>query len=130
MLNKFSMGNFIPVVRKRIRGMDLGMAIRRLRRERGWAIEDLVAHLDGAKGGDRASISKIETGLRWPRRELLLALARAFDLKVSELVELAETGSVPVKDVSPEERAWIASLRALSPSVRGHVLALVGELSQ
>ena len=110
--------------------MDLGKAIRQLRRERGWAIEDLVAHLDGTRGGDRASISKIETGLRWPRRDLLLALARAFDLKAAELIELAEAGCVSVKDVSPEEQAWIASLRTLSPSVRGHVLAVIEALSR
>lgn len=110
--------------------MELGKTIRQLRRERHWAIEDLVAYLDGVKGGDQASISKIETGLRWPRQELLSALAKAFELKVYQLLALAEEGCIPVADVTPEEQEWLICLRAMPPTTRGHLLAVMRDMEK
>lgn len=110
--------------------MDLGKTIRQLRRERHWAIEDLVAHLDNAKGGGRASISKIETGQRWPRPEMLHALARAFDMEVYQLFALAEGVAIPATETTPEEREWLACLKSLPADARIHLLAIAQTLTQ
>lgn len=110
--------------------MDLGKTIRQLRRERHWAIEDLVAHLDNVKGGGRASISKIETGQRWPRPEMLLALARAFDLEVHQLFALAEGVEIPATETTPEEREWLAHMKALPADTRTHLMAITRTLAR
>lgn len=110
--------------------MDLGKTIRRLRQGRGWAIEDLAAYLDDIKGGDRASISKIETGQRWPRPEMLQGLARAFDLEVHQLFALAEGLTLPTDDTTPEEREWLRALKAAPADTRPHLIALAQALAK
>jgi transcriptional regulator with XRE-family HTH domain len=109
--------------------MNIGKVIRQLRHEKHWAIEDLAAYLDTVRGGDRASISKIETGQRWPRPDVLRGLASAFGLEVHQLFALAEGAELLPSEITPEEREWLQCLRGLPENMRGHVVAVIRELS-
>jgi transcriptional regulator with XRE-family HTH domain len=109
--------------------MEIGKTIRRLRQEKNWAIEDLAAYLDDVKGGDKASISKIETGQRWPRPDVLRGIAAAFGLQVHQLFALAEGAEIVASDLTPEELEWVRCLKLASAEARSSLLQIVRELS-
>jgi DNA-binding NtrC family response regulator len=64
----------------------LGQRIRVLRAERGWSLKDLAA----ATRLSVSQISSIERGANLPSMESLLAIARAFGLKPSQILQSIE----------------------------------------
>ena len=60
----------------------LGAHLRRLRRARGWTLEEAARHT----GLSRSSLSKVEKGQMSPTYDALLKLARGFELDVTQLV--------------------------------------------
>jgi len=61
----------------------LARRIKTLRKERGWAQEDLAAHAEVS----RTSISAIETARSEPGLETILAVAHSFDMTMPELFD-------------------------------------------
>jgi len=61
--------------------MSLGELLRKLREARGWAQEDLAVEMEslGAGDVDRSTVSRWETGKRFPSPEMLALLVRALD---------------------------------------------------
>jgi transcriptional regulator with XRE-family HTH domain len=66
----------------------VGPRLRALRRRRGVTLADLVA----ATGISESTLSRLESGQRWPNLALLLPLARAHDVPLDELVGAPPTG--------------------------------------
>jgi len=67
-------------------GADLvkvGARLRRLRKERGWNLEDLA----GRTNLSRAYLSRLESGGRQPSLSVLFELARAYDVSFTSLFE-------------------------------------------
>jgi DNA-binding NtrC family response regulator len=64
----------------------LGPSVRLLRTERDWSLKDLAAHSNLSV----SQISSIERGANLPSMESLLAIARAFSLKPSEILAAIE----------------------------------------
>lgn len=61
---------------------DLGTRLKRLRKARGWTLQDL-----GARAGiARSTISKIENGQMSPTFEVLQKLSQGFELDLTELI--------------------------------------------
>ena len=63
-----------------------GRAVREAREALGWSQEDLGFEAEL----DRTYVSGIERGVRNPTLQTVLVLARALDVKPSELIESAE----------------------------------------
>jgi transcriptional regulator with XRE-family HTH domain len=61
----------------------VGARLRRLRKERGWKLEDLA----GRTNLSRAYLSRLESGERQPSLSVLFDLARAYDVSFSSLFE-------------------------------------------
>jgi transcriptional regulator with XRE-family HTH domain len=66
--------------------MKLGSVVRHLREQRGWSQDELAFRTHTSA----ANISRIETGKHWPGTDLLKSLAEALELKVYQLIALAE----------------------------------------
>lgn len=64
-------------------GADFGPRVRGLRRERRWSLQELSA----ASGVSRSMLSEIERGEASPTLALALAIARAFGVRLGDLVE-------------------------------------------
>lgn len=92
--------------------MHMGETIKALRDEKGWTQEEL----GWRTGTSAANISRIETGKHGPGPEVLQALAAAFDLKVHELLALAEGEPRHLASRLPEklEALLLENFRALS----------------
>ncbi|MDP1658910.1 MAG: helix-turn-helix transcriptional regulator [Methylotenera sp.] len=105
--------------------MKLGEAIRKLREEREWTQDDLAFRA----GSTAANISRIETGKHGVGGDLLNSLAYVFELKVYQLVALAEGVLLP--DVpsrySPEEEAIVMKFRTMGQEQK-LLYAAVGEV--
>lgn len=108
--------------------MNIGEIVRRERERRGWSIDDLVGHLGEIKGGDRASVSKIENNQRWPRPATLEAIAKAFGMRVYQLFALAEGVALPVANTDAEEMKLLSRYRVMQEESRYHVTAIVEAL--
>ncbi|MFH8977092.1 helix-turn-helix domain-containing protein [Streptomyces sp. NPDC017890] len=65
-----------------------GPRLRKLRRERGMTLAD-IAELTGVS---ESTLSRLESGRRRPSLELLLPLARAYDVPLDDLVGAPRTG--------------------------------------
>jgi|GEM_PF-626853 len=94
------------------RPMHMGETIKTLRDEKGWTQEEL----GWRAGTSAANISRIETGKHGPGPEVLQALAAAFDLKIHELLALAEGEPRHLASRLPEklEALLLENFRALS----------------
>ncbi|MCX5114739.1 XRE family transcriptional regulator [Streptomyces sp. NBC_00378] len=66
----------------------VGPRLRALRRDRGITLADLAA----TTGVSESSLSRLESGQRRPSLELLLALARIYDVPLDDLVGAPRTG--------------------------------------
>lgn len=77
--------------------MELGAAIKRVRLESG-ATQEVIALEAGTFAGN---LSKIERGQQLPSLELLVKIATALNVKLSDLFAMAEAGEV----VSGKEKA-------------------------
>jgi len=93
------------VVRQRIRG---------LRQARGWSLDSLAArcHLSPS------TLSRIETGHRRIDLDQLVALARALDTTIDQLVEPVDDADViirPMKHQEPGLATWVLSRSSSQP---------------
>lgn len=66
----------------------VGPRLRTLRRERGITL----AHLSAATGVSESTLSRLESGQRRATLELLLPLARIYDVPLDDLVGAPRTG--------------------------------------
>ena len=97
--------------------------LRRLRRERGWTLEQLAAATDLSK----AYIARLESGDRQPSLAALMMLAQAFGLSVSQILdEESPPDDVVVRAGTFTERRGNGLIyRALSPAAsRGGLQAM------
>ncbi len=72
--------------------MNIGIVIKALRSEKELSQEALALEVDTAT----SNLSRIEKGIRTPSLDLLYRLAKALDIKVSELFRAAEGGEMPI----------------------------------
>ena len=70
--------------------MDIGRAIYALRKEKGLKLEEVA--LDA--GTDSGHLSRIETGSRKPSLAMLEKIAAAMDVRISQIVAMAEGESI------------------------------------
>lgn len=109
--------------------MNLGATIKQLRKRKGLTQEDL-AHQAGTTA---ASISRIEADKYRPGAELLGSLAFVLEVKVYELMALAE-GLTPAGLVSggfkPDEEAVIGYYRKMPEKERALYRAIGASLSK
>lgn len=107
--------------------MNLGATIKQLRKRRGWTQAEL-AHQAGTTA---ANISRIEADKYRPGTELLGSLAYVLEVKVYELVALAE-GLTPSSLIpggfDPDEEAVIACFRKMPAEERELFKALGASL--
>lgn len=68
-----------------------GARVRELRLRRRWSLE----RLSSASGVSRSMLSEVERGEASPTLALALAIARAFGVPLGEMIEGAESGSLP-----------------------------------
>lgn len=66
----------------------IGPRLRRLRRSRGLSLDDLAS----VTGVSISTLSRFETGHRQPTLDLLIPLARAFEISLDALIAAPETG--------------------------------------
>lgn len=92
--------------------MELGKIIKKLREQRGLNQDELAFRT----GTSAANISRIENGKHGAGEELLAALAKEFELKIYQLVALAEGVDSPdiPKLSNPDEDAVLAAFRNMS----------------
>ena len=102
--------------------MSFGQIIKELRVRHGWSQEELAFRVCSTA----ATISRIETGKHGAVDQLKLALAGAFDLKLSELIALAESGPPPrlVHMPESEEECLIDCFDRMSADKRALLLSI------
>jgi len=96
--------------------MNLGKIIRHLREQKGWSQDELAFKVDTSA----ANISRIETGKHWPGTELLKNIAKAFGMRVYQLIALAEGVQIKIegKKYNHDEEEVIKSFRAMPEEQR------------
>ncbi|HUW25715.1 MAG TPA: helix-turn-helix transcriptional regulator [Gallionella sp.] len=104
--------------------MNLGKTIKNLRLARHWTQDELAYRAKITA----ANISRIETGKHGPSTQLLESLAYVFDMKMYQLVALAEGEKLPI--AAPEynfaEQALLRNFRAMTPKEQ-ELLVTLGE---
>ena len=107
--------------------MNLGMAIRTLREQKGWSQEEIGFRV----GVTAANISRIENNKHRPGPEVMQDLAREFGIKVHELYALAEGEPLPLMARLPEqaESLLIERFRAMTDERRRLMLDLSATLA-
>lgn len=92
--------------------MELGKIIKKLREQRGLNQDELAFRT----GTSAANISRIENGKHGAGEELLAALAKEFELKIYQLVALAEGVDNPdiPKLESSDEDAILSAFRNMT----------------
>lgn len=76
--------------------MNLGQAIRRLRKQQGMTLAELADRCDSHVG----NLSRIERGLARPSLELLYRLAEALDLSLTDIFSVAERKQLDSEQVA------------------------------
>ena len=76
--------------------MNLGQAIRRLRKQQGMTLAELAHRCDSHVG----NLSRIERGLARPSLELLYRLAEALDLSLTDIFSVAERKQLDSEQVA------------------------------
>ena len=96
--------------------MNLGETIKKLRDARHWTQDELAYRAKITA----ANISRIETGKHGPSTQLLESLAHVFDMKMYQLVALAEGEALQVAppEYSHEEEILLANFRAMPKEQR------------
>ena len=96
--------------------MNLGPIIRQLRERKGWT-QDELAHQSGTTA---ANISRIEAGRHRPGAELLGSIAYVLEVKVYELMALAEGLTPPALSAGfdPDEELLIGYFRKMPAEER------------
>ena len=108
--------------------MNLGGTIKNLRIARHWTQDELAYRAKITS----ANISRIETGKHGPSTQLLESLAYVFDMKMYQLVALAEGEKLPMAplEYSFTEQALLQNFRAMSPREQELLLALSERLAR
>lgn len=88
-----------------------GEELKRLRELRQMSAADLGRHLATSS----TSIHDIEAGERFPRRRVVLELARALNCDANRLVDLCEASTAARDEIKRQERAQLAGTFADSP---------------
>ena len=96
--------------------MELGKVIKKLRENKGISQDELAFRTNTSA----ANISRIENGKHGAGEALLEALAKEFELKVYELVALAEGFEVPeiLKLSNPDEDVILSAYRGMTDKQR------------
>ena len=96
--------------------MELGKVIKKLREGRDWSQDELAFRT----GTSAANISRIENGKHGAGEALLESLAKEFELKVYQLVALAEGVDAPeIPTLSnPDEEALLSAFRKMTEKQR------------
>jgi transcriptional regulator with XRE-family HTH domain len=96
--------------------MELGKIIKRLREEHGWSQDELAFRT----GTSAANISRIENGRHGASEALLILLSKEFELKVYQLIALAEGISSPdiPKLSNPDEEIVLSAFRKMTDKQR------------
>ena len=95
---------------------DLGRRVKKLRRDRGWSLEELAS----ASGVSRSMLSEIERERANPTLSVTYRIARAFGLSLQDLIESADSAS-SIQTIRANDRAQIfhsdkrCQIRTLSP---------------
>ena len=105
--------------------MNLGEAIKQIRKERGLSLDDL-ADLCGIS---TPSISRIETGKQWPSQAVLESIAKELDVYIYQLFVIAEGVSLPRPCESESERAFRGVMQGLDAQDRYMVEAMAARLA-
>lgn len=105
--------------------MKLGSAIKSIRKDRGFTLDELA---DEA-GTTPANLSRIEGG-QWPRPELLEALAKVLDVYIYQIFARAEGVVLPNSDELKGERNVITHYRTMEPESRYHLEAVAEALAK
>lgn len=102
-------------------GMKIGPAIRKLREEKGMTLEAL-AH---SVGSDPSNLSRLERGRQKPGFDLLVELAAALGVRLSELFALAEGEEAELQEHDSVLKALVSKYQKLTP----HHQTVVAELA-
>jgi len=86
--------------------MDIGSKIKELRQKMKMSRKDFSQ----AAGISASYLSEIERGLKRPTVDIILKISKAFNLKVSELLD-----EIPSNPMSPEVKELIDTLRDFKP---------------
>jgi transcriptional regulator with XRE-family HTH domain len=108
--------------------MNLGETIKNLRIARHWTQDELAYRAKITA----ANISRIETGKHGPSTQLLESLAYVFDMKMYQLVALAEGEKLLVAppEYSFGEQALLQNFRAMTPREQELLMALGERLAR
>jgi transcriptional regulator with XRE-family HTH domain len=96
--------------------MNLGLVIKQLRERHGWTQEELAQRA----GTTAANISRIENGKHKPGAELLGSVAYVLDVRVYELMAMAEGLQPPnlVADFDADEEIIVRQFRRMATEER------------
>lgn len=100
--------------------MKLGQAIRRLMDDRGWTLDEL-AHRAGMTKGN---LSRIVNDKQWPSKPSLMAIAASLNVRVYQIIALAEDVDIPEPARENQEREMLSALKAMSQDMRDHYVAI------
>jgi transcriptional regulator with XRE-family HTH domain len=91
--------------------MNLGLVIKQLRERREWTQDELARRA----GTTAANISRVESGKHNPSAELLGSIAYVLDVRVYELVAMAEGFQPPelAADFDADEEAIVRQFRRM-----------------
>ena len=99
---------------------EIGVVIKRLRDERGMSLEDLAGAMEYPKGGDPSGLQRLESGGKRVYLDLYEQIAKAFGLRLSEIIREAEgTGDTSDKVLSQREEETVSKYLSLSDSAKG-----------
>ncbi len=95
---------------------DLGRRVKKLRRDRGWSLEELAS----ASGVSRSMLSEIERQRANPTLSVTYRIARAFGLSLQDLLQSADSAS-SIQTIRADDRTQVfhsderCQIRTLSP---------------
>ena len=95
---------------------DLGRRVKKLRRDRGWSLEELAS----ASGVSRSMLSEIERQRANPTLSVTYRIARAFGLSLQDLLQSADSAS-SIQTIRADDRTQVfhsderCQIRMLSP---------------
>lgn len=92
--------------------MDIGHLIKKLRQAKGKSIEEVALEA----GTDVGNLSRIERGVQCPRIDAVERLANALQIRMSELIRMAEDPNTQFPTVTDESADLVRIFNDLSPA--------------
>lgn len=109
----------------------MGAVIRRLRDQRKWSLGKMAERMEYRRGADTSGLQRLELGTKRAPLDLYAAVAKAFDIPLSELIAAAEReGGLSPEVVLPEEKQLLNAYRAMEPEARYHLDAVAAALGK